>query len=105
MEKYEQEKAQPYKDIDDSYEFQLSLYKNDLFSFVKSDQLLFRVYRGDYSPRQNKVEVDFIHKKKSNRKDGVITPSTISDVTKYNVDILGNNHKVTKEKFKNYIQL
>src|SRR5699024_9753464 len=105
MEKYEQEKAQPYKDIDDSYEFQLSLYKNDLFSFVKSDQLLFRVYRGDYSPRQNKVEVDFIHKKKSNRKDGVITPSTISDVTKYNVDILGNTHKVTKENFKNYLQL
>src|SRR5690625_4820184 len=105
MEGYEQEKAQPYIDIEDSYEFKLSLYKSDLFALVKSDQLLFWLSRDDYSPRQNKVEFNFIHKKKSNRKDGVITPSTISDVTKYNVDILGNTHKVTKENFKNYLQL
>ncbi|MFS0614235.1 type II CRISPR RNA-guided endonuclease Cas9 [Lederbergia ruris] len=105
LEKYENEKRQSYKQIDDSYEFQLSLYQNDLFSFKKNDQFMERVFRGDNNPRQNKIEVDYVNKRKEQQKEGFLAPSTISDVIKYNVDVLGNRHKILKEKFNSYLQM
>lgn len=105
MEKYEEEKVKDYKQIDDSYEFQFSLYKNDLFSFEKDGELQYRIFRGDAMPRQNKIEVDYVHKRKKLQKEGFLTPSTIRNVIKYNVDILGNTYKIEKENFKNYLQM
>lgn len=105
LEKYENEKRQSYKQIDDSYEFQLSLYQNDLFSFKKNGQFMERVFRGDNNPRQNKIEVDYVYKRKEQQKEGFLAPSTISDVIKYNVDVLGNRHKILKEKFNSYLQM
>lgn len=105
MEKYNNEKNQEYKQIDDSYEFQFSLYKNDLFSFEKNGEYFIRVFRGDNNPRQNKIEVDYVHKKKKEQKEGFLAPSTIRNLIKYNVDVLGNTYKIEKENFKNYLQL
>lgn len=102
--KYEKERQQSYKKIDDTYEFQLSLYKNDLFSFEKNGEYIERVFRGDGMPRQNKIEVDYIYRRKEEQKEGFLAPSTISNVIKYNVDVLGYRHKVQKEKFNNYLQ-
>lgn len=105
MEKYDCERRQSHKKIDDSYEFQYSLYKNDMFSFIKNDEVFERVFRGDNNPRQNKIEVDYVHKRKEEQKEGFLAPSTFSHVNKYNIDILGNKYKVEKENFKNYLQL
>lgn len=105
MEKYEEEKAQKYKKIDDSFEFQFSLYQNDLFAFEKKEEEFDRVFRGDNNPKLNVIEVDYPWKKKEEQKEGFLSPSTISNVMKYNVDVLGNTYKVTKEIFKNYLQL
>lgn len=104
MKKYNEEKAKSYKKIDDSYEFQFSLYKNDLFSFEKDGERHFRIFRGDNNPRQNKIEVDYVWKKKAQRTEGILAPSTISNVIKYNVDVLGNTYLIEKENFKNYLQ-
>ncbi|WP_432363178.1 type II CRISPR RNA-guided endonuclease Cas9 [Sporosarcina sp. UB5] len=104
-EMYESEMQQSYKKIDDSYEFQLSLYQNDIFSFEKDGQFYERIFRGDGMPRDNKIEVDFVEKRKQERKDGFLTPSTISNVIKYNVDVLGNRHKILKENFNMYLQM
>jgi len=107
MDKYESEKQEKYKQIDDSYEFQFSLYKNDLFSFEKNGEQFFRVFRGDNNPRQNKIEVNYVDKpkKKEERKYCFLAPSTFSHVNKYNVDVLGNTYKIEKESFKDYLQL
>jgi CRISPR-associated endonuclease Csn1 len=105
MEKYEAEMKKDYKKIDESYEFQLSLYKNDLFSFEKRGVRYERIFRGDNNPRQNKIEVDYIEKKKVEQKEGFLAPSTISNVIKYNVDIIGNTYKVEKENFNKCLQL
>src|SRR5699024_5909174 len=80
MEKYEEERAQPYKKIDNSYEFQFSLYQNDLFSFDKKEERWDRVFRGDANPRQNKIAVDYTFKKKAEQKERFLAPSTISNV-------------------------
>lgn len=104
MDKYNAEKEKNYKQIDDSYEFQFSLYKNDLFSFEKDGERHFRIFRGDNNPRQNKIEVDYVWKTKKQQKEGFLAPSTISNVFKYNVDILGNTYKIEQENFKNYLQ-
>lgn len=105
MDKYNEEKAKDYKKIDDTFEFQFSLYKNDRFTFEKNGEYFERVFRGDNNPRQNKIEVDFIHKKKSEQKEGFLAPSTFRNVIKYNVDVLGNTYKIERENFKNYLQL
>jgi CRISPR-associated endonuclease Csn1 len=105
MERYEAEKQQPYKNIDDSYEFQFSLYKNDRISYEKDGVYTERVFRGDNNPRQNIIEVDYIYKKKEERKEGLLTPSTIKNFYKYNVDVLGNTYKIEKENFKSTLQL
>lgn len=105
IEKYNSEKMKDYKLIDDRYEFQCSLYKNDLFSFEKNGEVHYRIFRGDNNPRQNKIEVDYIFKKKAEQKEGFLAPSTISNVVKYNVDVLGNTYKIEREYFKNTLQL
>lgn len=104
MEKYEEEKRSEYKQIDDSYEFQYSLYKNDLFSYIKDDERHFRIFRGDNNPRQNIIEVDYTWEREQERSLRFLTPSTITDVIKYNVDVLGNTYKIDREKFQNYLQ-
>ncbi|WP_075980022.1 type II CRISPR RNA-guided endonuclease Cas9 [Bacillus massilinigeriensis] len=105
MDKYNEEKRKEYKQIDDSYEFQFSLYKNELFSYEKNGELFFRIFRGDSMPRQNKIEMDYVYKRKAEQKDGFLAPSTLSNLVKYNVDVLGNTYKVEKENFKIYLQL
>lgn len=105
MGKYNSEKARSYKKIDNSFEFQFSLYKNDLFSFYKNGNLFHYIFRGDNNPRQNKIEVDYIYKNKEKRAEGLLTPSTFNHICKYNVDILGNKYKVEKENFKNTLHL
>ncbi|KYC94841.1 hypothetical protein B4102_3571 [Heyndrickxia sporothermodurans] len=105
MEKYIAEKNKKYKKIDESYKFQFSLYKNDLFSFEKNGEYFERIFRGDNNPRQNKIEVDYVFKKKTEQKEGFLAPSTFKNVFKYNVDVLGNTYKIEKENFKNTLHL
>lgn len=105
MELYNEAKKAKYKNIDENYEFQFSLYKNDRFSYEKDGERYERVFRGDNSPAKNVIEVDYIHKKKEEQKFGFVSFSTITNVYKYNVDILGNTYKIGKESFKDYLQL
>lgn len=104
MDRYNEEKLKSYKQIDKSYEFQFSLYKNDLFSYEKDGEQYFRIFRGDNNPRQNRIEVDYVWKTKNTQKEGLLYPSSISNIKKYNVDILGNTYKIEKEKFDNRLQ-
>ncbi|NWN96729.1 MAG: hypothetical protein HLX45_04045 [Bacillus sp. (in: Bacteria)] len=92
-----------YKKIDDSFEFQFSLYKNDRFSFEKDDQYVERIFRGDNNPRTNRIEVEFIDRKTKNQ--NLIYISSLKNIVKYNVDVLGNTYKIEKENFKDTLQI
>lgn len=102
MDKYEEEKQRDYKKIDDTYEFQYSLHKNELISYVKDGEKHFRIFRGDNNPRRNVIEVDYLWKRKEKQGLGFLTLSTITDLVKYNVDVLGNTYRIEKENFKDY---
>lgn len=106
MEKYNQAKLLPYKEIDDSYEFIFSLYRNDLFTIEKKDETLEYIFIGDNNPRNNVIEVDYVHKKRNSKEERVrfSVGKTISRITKFNIDVLGNRYKVEKEEFRSTLQ-
>ncbi|WP_162921704.1 type II CRISPR RNA-guided endonuclease Cas9 [Listeria costaricensis] len=96
-----------FKKIDKSYDFQFSLYKNDLITYYKEEvdrdtknrkSIRYeKLFRGDNNPRQNKMEVEDVDKKNSERQLPAINP--LKSITKYNVDILGNKYPIKKEEF------
>lgn len=104
-----------YKKIDDSFEFQFSLYKNDRISYEKEEKIenpetgekvkklikYNKIYRGDYSPRANKIEVKDIYFWDS--KQQAVSIGTVRKLFKFNVDVLGNEYMVKKEEFQNVL--
>lgn len=118
MEKYSSSEGlnAPYKQIDNSYTFQFSLYKNDRISYDKEEkvedpetgekvnQLVHydKLFRGDTNPRQNKIEVDDITFRSSNQQMPAIGP--LQNIIKYNVDVLGNEYPIFIESFKEVLE-
>lgn len=100
-----------YKNIDDSYEFQFSLYKNDRISYDKLETIedeitkektkqvvhYEKLFRGDAMPRTGQIEIEEINRKSGKRQLPTLAP--IFSLTKINVDVLGNNYPVKREKF------
>ncbi|WAA09859.1 type II CRISPR RNA-guided endonuclease Cas9 [Fervidibacillus albus] len=105
MKKYNDEKMQSYKNIDDSFEFQFSLYRNDRFSYEKNGENYERILIGDNNSRKNIIELDYVDKKKDGKERLFLTFSTINNIVKYNTDVLGNTYIVKKENFKDTLQL
>ncbi|SFC43999.1 CRISPR-associated endonuclease Csn1 [Alkalibacterium subtropicum] len=108
--------AAPYKQIDDSYVFQYSFYKNDRISFFREEktrdidtgknkkilvQYKNKIFRGDNDPRRSTIELK--DKSFSDKKQQKFTIGTLRDLKKYNVDILGNEYPIDKETFQDKI--
>lgn len=107
--------AASYKQIDDSYEFQYSFYKNDRISYSKYEKLenpetgekekvlvgYDKLFRGDNNPRQNRLEVEDIAFRSKAQQMPSIGP--LLNIKKYNIDELGNEFLVEKEKFQDKI--
>ncbi|WP_051237945.1 type II CRISPR RNA-guided endonuclease Cas9 [Lacticigenium naphthae] len=107
--------AAPYKQIDESYTFQYSFYKNDRISYDKVETqenpstgkkekitiYYDKLFRGDNNPRQNKLEVEDIERKTSSQQMPSIGP--LHNIRKYTVDILGNEYFIEKEDFRDIL--
>lgn len=108
--------AAPYKQIDESYNFQYSFYKNDRISFLREEkvkdiktgknkktliQYKNKIFRGDNDPRRSTIELK--DKSFNDKKRQKFTIGTLKDVKKFNVDILGNEYFIEKEKFQDKI--
>ncbi|OJF92814.1 type II CRISPR RNA-guided endonuclease Cas9 [Alkalibacterium sp. 20] len=107
--------AAPYKQIDDSYSFQYSFYKNDRISYSKYEKMenpetgekekvlvyYDKLFRGDSSPRENRFEVEDISFRTKEQQMPSIGP--LLNIKKYNIDVLGNEHFTEKEDFQNKI--
>jgi len=105
----------PYKQIDDSYTFQYSFYKNDRISYDKEEkvtnpktaekekQLVHydKLFRGDNNPRRNVIEVEDISFKTNNQQ--MQSVGQFKNIKKFNTDILGNEYFIEKEDFKDQI--
>ncbi|WP_106190294.1 type II CRISPR RNA-guided endonuclease Cas9 [Alkalibacterium olivapovliticus] len=108
--------AAPYKNIDESYEFEYSFYKNDRISYDKIEKIINpetgekesqlvqydKLFRGDANPRQNKIEIYDISFK--NEKRQFPAPSSLNNIQKYGVDVLGNEFLIDNEKFQSKIK-
>lgn len=120
MEKYNGKEGRnaSYKQIDDSFEFQFSLYKNDRISYEKEEKVedpetgekVVKVihheisFRGDAMPRDNKFEIDEVSYKLQNRAAKFKSIGTLQNLVKYNVDVLGNKFELSQENFKNILE-
>lgn len=107
--------AAPYKQIDDSYTFQYSFYKNDRISYDKYEKMenpetgekekvmvhYDKLFRGDSSPRESRMEVEDISYRTKKQQMPSIGP--LINIKKYNVDILGNEYPIEKEEFQDKI--
>ncbi|GAB2492796.1 hypothetical protein GCM10008929_16440 [Alkalibacterium psychrotolerans] len=107
--------AASYKQIDDSYEFQYSFYKNDRISYSKYEKLenpetgekekvlvgYDKLFRGDNNPKLSRLELQDVNAISSDRLTVYI--SSFIKIKKYNVDVLGNEFLVEKEKFQDKI--
>lgn len=119
MEKYNGKdgRTASYKKIDDSYEFQFSLYKNDRISYEKEENVVNeetgeklkqlvryeKVFRGDNDPKNGTLEVKDVSF--NDGKQQRITIGPLRNLRKYHVDVLGNIYPVTKEPFEEIISI
>ncbi|MFL2101019.1 type II CRISPR RNA-guided endonuclease Cas9 [Desemzia sp. FAM 23989] len=106
----------PYKQIDNSYHFQFSLYKNDRISYDKQEKMedpetgerikklvhYDKIFRGDNNPKTSRIEVDDIAFRSDNQQMPAIGP--LQNIIKYNVDILGNEYPIFSEPFKEVLE-
>lgn len=102
LEEYEVLKKEYKRNIDSNYEFCFSLYKNDRFSYnCEKNGELIRVdciFRSDNDTSKGKIEIDFVDHKKLKQAEGMKYISTFKNIVKYNVDVLGNEYEIKKEK-------
>lgn len=117
MDKYNGEEGRnaSYKQIDDSFEFQFSLYKNDRISYEKEEKEVNsetgkkvskffkyeRSFRGDNHPRANRIEVENVDT--ITEKQQLIYVSSILNISKIYVDTLGKSYSSSKEPFEKSI--
>ena len=108
--------AAPYKNIDESFEFQYSFYKNDRISYDKYEKIVNpetgekesklihydKLFRGDNNPRNNQIEVEDIRFRSKAQQMPSIGP--LFNIKKYSVDTLGNEYLIEKEEFKDKIK-
>ncbi|MFL2095156.1 type II CRISPR RNA-guided endonuclease Cas9 [Marinilactibacillus psychrotolerans] len=117
MEKYNGKEGRnaPYKQIDNSFEFQFSLYKNDRISYKKEEKVedpdtgekvikivqYERSFRGDNAVLLNRIEIDNISFKNNNRSEKMLYTSNLISFNKFTTDVLGNVYSTEVEKFQN----
>lgn len=103
-----------YKNIDNSYEFQFSLYKNDMISYNKLETIedeitkekikkivhYEKLFRGDAMPRVNNIEIENTTNKTI--KQQFVTVTTLRNLKKFNTNILGIKYLIEKESFSSY---
>lgn len=102
-------KNAPYKQIDDSYTFQFSLYKNDVIKYDKLETVVDpltgdkkkelisyeKIFRGDNHPRVNRIEIKDITLLNSNQQ--LLSIGTVINLKKFTTDSLGNCFLITNE--------
>lgn len=92
------------KKIDDTFEFQFSLYRNECLKIVKADEFeeSSEIYRfvGTSDDKANKIEVKPMYCKKLEDKSQITFTigKKIKSIVKYDVDVLGNRFAKKRDK-------
>ena len=99
---YSMQKEQ--KKITEDYKFQFSMYKNEYLKITKVDENNHCIYRfvGTSDDVANKIEIKPIYCEKFERRLIVSIGGKITNIEKYDVDVLGNRFCKKRD---NYLQL
>ncbi len=85
--------------ISDFAEFVMSLYRGDYITYEEAGNTVEYIFKCLNSEKNHKIEVSYVDRPNDKQlMKGIKT--SISNLTKYNVDVLGNKYKVTNEKLK-----
>lgn len=91
--------AKHKQEISDSAKFVTSLYRGDCISYEYKDVIKYCIFKCMNSEKEHKIEISFIERP-TTKQERVSLKTSVKNLTKYNVDVLGNKYKVTNEKLK-----
>lgn len=90
-------KAKQDQKIPDSARFVTSLYRGDYITYEENGELVECIFKCINNEKAHKIEISYVDRPTDKQvMKGIKT--SIKNLTKYNVDVLGNKYKVTDEK-------
>lgn len=90
-------KAKQSQKIPDSARFVTSLYRGDYITYEENGELVECIFKCINNEKAHKIEISYVDRPTDKQvMKGIKT--SIKNLTKYNVDVLGNKYKVTDEK-------
>lgn len=90
-------KAKKNQNISEDAKFVTSLYRGDFISYEYKGEVLSCIFKCMNSEKEHKVEISFIDRP-TNKQERLSIKTSIKNLTRYNIDVLGNKYKVTDEK-------
>ena len=90
-------KAKQDQKISDSAKFVTSLYRGDYITYEENNEIVECIFKCINNEKAHKIEISYVNRPTDKQvMKGIKT--SIRNLTKYNVDVLGNKYKVTDEK-------
>ena len=89
-------KAKQIQKISDSAKFVTSLYRGDYITYEENGEIVECIFKCINNEKTHRIEISYVNRPTDKQiMKGIKT--SISKLTKYNVDVLGNKYKVTNE--------
>ena len=90
-------KSKQAQKISDSAKFVTSLYRGDYITYEENGEIMEYIFKCINNEKAHKIEISYVNRPTDKQlMKGIKT--SIRNLTKYNVDVLGNKYKVTDEK-------
>ena len=90
-------KSKQAQKISDSAKFVTSLYRGDYITYEENGEIVEYIFKCINNEKAHKIELSYVNRPTDKQlMKGIKT--SIRNLTKYNVDVLGNKYKVTDEK-------
>lgn len=90
-------KSKQAQKISDSAKFVTSLYRGDYITYEENGEIVECIFKCINNEKTHRIEISYVNRPTDKQlMKGIKT--SIRNLTKYNVDVLGNKYKVTDEK-------
>ena len=90
-------KSKQAQKISDSAKFVMSLYRGDYITYEEHGEIVECIFKCINNEKMHRIEISYVNRPTDKQvMKGIKT--SIRNLIKYNVDVLGNKYKVTNEK-------